>query len=96
MAIPREGEVLPIGYASFLAVKANDVSTARRLLLAARSEAARQGLGFLCLCLHERDPLASCLRGLPAIASHGRLYEVTRGEPIDWGVQAPIVEAVSL
>lgn len=92
--VPAEGEPLSLAYASLLT--ADDVATARELLLAARAEAARRGIAFLMVAFHEADPLAAATNRLLKMPFTGRLYEIHRGKPVDWPAGVPLVEAVAL
>ena len=95
--LPATDTILPIAFASFLAVENEEPALARALLLAARAFAARRGLGFLCACAHENHPFAKVLRRLPAIASHGRIYEVgMEGARPTWPATAPHIEPALL
>ena len=95
--LPRDGSVLALGYASFLAVEGDDPATARKMLVGARAVAAARGLEFLCTCLHAQDPLVPALSGLPALTSHGTLYEVVApGASSTWVPGVPHLEPVCL
>lgn len=96
-ALPRIGAVLPLAHVACLAVAGDEVLAARALLGALRAIAAGRGIDFICACLHENDPLAPALRGWPAIASHGRLYELTPpGMESVWLPGVPRVESAAL
>jgi len=96
-ALPRSGEVLAAGYVSFFAVRGDDVPLAAALLRAARALAAERGLSWLFVCLHERDPLAPALRGMPGIAAHGRLCEVrVSDKAVEWPAGVPVIEPALL
>ena len=95
--LPGNGLILPMAYASFLAVENEDPDLAGAMLLAARTAAARRGLGFLCACAHEAHPFAEVFGRLRAINSHGRLYEVAlNGRTGTWPVIAPHIEPALL
>lgn len=95
--MPDEGTVLPMGCVSFLATENEDEEMAGVLLRAARAAAARRGLGFLCACVHENHSFARVLNRLPAIASHGRLYQVALGGTCpNWPESAPHIEPALL
>lgn len=95
--LPDDGQVLAVGYASFLTIAGQNIRVARRLLRAARVAAQRRGLQYLCLCLHARDPLAGALRRLPGITADGRLYEVVRpGKNPSWSDGVPVIEPAFL
>ena len=95
-ALPADGTVLAMAHAAFLAVADDSPALARLLLLAGRAAAAARHLNWLCLCLHESDPLTPALRGLPSLSSHGRLYQVSR-ESTAWPEgSAPVIESATL
>ncbi len=94
--IPRDHSILSLAHASFLAVEEDCPALARALILAARVTAVRRGLEWLCVCLHEADPLVPALRGLLALPSHGRLYQVSRTPPSWPAGTAPVIESSSL
>ncbi len=95
--LPEDGSVLPMAYASFLAVENDDAALAGLLLRCARTAAHRRGIHFLCACLHDQDPLLPAFRGMPAITSHGSLYEVVSGNHAPaWMHGVPHIEAAGL
>jgi hypothetical protein len=95
--LPEDGDMLPMAYLSFLAVKQDDAGLAEILIRAARMEAARRGIHFLCGCAHEAHPFARVLQRFLAIPSHGRLYQVAMGGvKIDWPKEAPHIEPALL
>jgi predicted N-acetyltransferase YhbS len=95
--LPEDGDILPMAYLSFLAVKQDDAGLAEILIRAARVDAARRGIHFLCACAHETHPFASILQRFLAIPSHGRLYQVAMGGvKVDWPNEAPQIEPALL
>jgi hypothetical protein len=95
--LPEDGAILPMAYLSFLAVEHDDARLAKILIRAARVEAARRGIHFLCACAHERHPVARVLQRFLAIPSHGRLYQVAMGGvAVDWPAAAPHIEPALL
>jgi hypothetical protein len=95
--LPSAGDVLAVGYTGFLTVLGDDAVAAAPLLDAARRLARRRGLDFLCLCLHEADPLAALGSRVPGVAADGRLYEVVSpGATPRWTPGIPVVEPALL
>ena len=95
--LPAPGEILAIGYASFFSLRDDDRAGAAALLDAACRAAGGRGLGFVCLCLHESDPLADLVDRGPGISSDGRLFEVVAaGEDSHWPAGVPVVEPALL
>lgn len=96
-ALPEDGDILPMAYLSFLAVEHDDARLAKILIRAARVEAARRGIHFLCACAHEDHPFAKVFQRFLAIPSHGRLYQVALGDSLPpWPELAPHVEPALL
>jgi hypothetical protein len=96
-SLPKDGTVLPMTFASFIAVENEDPNLVEAMLLAARASAAQRGVRFLCACAHEAHPFAAGLRRLRSIPSHGRLYEVEMGEHrLAWSAIAPHIEPALL
>jgi len=93
--VPPDNSILSLAHASFLTVENDDTMLARQLILAAQAAASRRRLQWLCLCLHESDPLVPALKGLPSLPSHGRLYQVSR-TPESWPDTAPVIESATL
>ena len=93
--VPPDHSILSLAHASFLAVEDDEPALARQLILAAQAAASRRRIQWLCLCLHESDPLAAALKGMPFLSSHGRLYQVSR-TPESWLGTAPVIESATL
>ena len=95
--LPASGDLMALGYASFLAVENDDASLTHTLLRAARVMAAEKGLSFLCACFHEDDPSFLGSKGLPATRADGRLFQVMlSGNSDPWTDQIPHIEAAWL
>lgn len=95
--LPSAGELLPLGYASFMAVENDDVILTNLLLRAARVHAYQKGLSFLCATFHEDDTRLGGLKGLLATKVNGRLFQVMlSGIPDEWTDQTSHIEAAWL
>ena len=95
--IPQEGVVLALGYASFFTVKHDEPSTAKILLRAATVIAAEKKLNFLSVAFHENDPKRQAIEPIPAIKTHGVLYQVIFQEQGDsWPEQTPYIDPANL
>ncbi len=96
-ALPIPGQVLPIGFASFLTVKNDDVALTRMLLQAAAALASRKGLSFLSTAFHESDPKSTATRELPALETDGILYQVLQGaQNANWTAATPYIDPANL
>ena len=96
-ALPNPGEVLAMGYASFLTVKNDDATVTKALLQSATALASQKGLSFLSVAFHESDPKASAIRGLPALRTDGILYQVLLGShTTDWTSGVPYIDSANL
>lgn len=96
-ALPIPGQVLPLGFASFLTVKNDDVDLTRMLLQAAAGLASRKGLSFLSTAFHESDPKSAATRELPALKTDGILYQVLQGpKNVTWTAATPYIDPANL
>lgn len=95
--LPSVGELMPLAYASFMAVADNNALLTNVLLRAARVVAFQSSLRFLCTTFHEDDPRLGGLKGLLATAVKGRLFQVMlSGNSDDWTDEIPHIEAAWL
>jgi len=95
--LPSVDDVLAVGYTSFFSVREDERKGAAALLAAARRVAGGRGLEFLCVCLHESDPLVALGDAGRGISADGRLYEVVApgGNPC-WTSGVPVIEPALL
>ena len=95
--LPNQGEVLAMGFASFLIVRNDDSSTTKNLLNAATALASQKGLSFLSAAFHEGDPKAAGICSLPALKTDGILYQVLIGNrSVIWTTRAPYIDPANL
>lgn len=83
-ALPAPGEIVRFAFLAMVCVADDDPEVFRELLDAATRGARDRGLAFVCLALHDRDPLSGVARQRRHVAYRGRAFLV------DWRPAAAI------